>query len=617
MNHEFVNVLCCVCSVEIQPNPANMCVNCLRNDVDITEGINRSMVIHSCRSCGRFLCPPWQNVALESKELLAACMRKIPGLSKLRVVDATWIWTEPHSMRLKIKITVQKEVAGGAILQQAAVVDFAIKNQQCKNCEASYAQGVWHGVAQVRQRVSHKRTFYLLEQILLKHHAHSDCINIITYKDGMDFYFKERGPTLRFIDFLEAHVPLRQKHSRKLVSADFKSAKGNFKDNYLIELVPVCKDDLISLPKELAKNSADINPLCLVKTVAAGIHVIDPQTGERHEVSSEKYWRWEFSSLMQSKDLEAFVVLEVEAIYQEARQSAKKRSDGKKMQMAEVVLAKEADLGKNDIQFQCKTHIGHLLKVGDIVMGYDITRAGWAITGAQGKAESMCRGPIPDVVIVRKDYTKKNSLRAETGGRAWELRKLDVDATADQQMNQRDERQMEQDYETFLQEIEADREFRSNVNLYKKGSKAAMRLTEKEKQRAVQEAAAAARQAKEEAESGIPSNAAGRNDKMENGDGDSDWESDGSDDEAIKLDELLNDLDIDADEAAANSVSGAVLTKEEALAAGDFDYQDPNVTAGFAAADIDVDDFDFSSPSSAGKAKNVKKAKMGKGGKRG
>jgi len=520
-------------------------------------------------------------------------------------------------MRLKIKITVQKEVAGGAILQQAAVVDFAIKNQQCKNCEASYAQGVWHGVAQVRQRVSHKRTFYLLEQILLKHHAHSDCINIITYKDGMDFYFKERGPTLRFIDFLEAHVPLRQKHSRKLVSADFKSAKGNFKDNYLIELVPVCKDDLISLPKELAKNSADINPLCLVKTVAAGIHVIDPQTGERHEVSSEKYWRWEFSSLMQSKDLEAFVVLEVEAIYQEARQSAKKRSDGKKMQMAEVVLAKEADLGKNDIQFQCKTHIGHLLKVGDIVMGYDITRAGWAITGAQGKAESMCRGPIPDVVIVRKDYTKKNSLRAETGGRAWELRKLDVDATADQQMNQRDERQMEQDYETFLQEIEADREFRSNVNLYKKGSKAAMRLTEKEKQRAVQEAAAAARQAKEEAESGIPSNAAGRNDKMENGDGDSDWESDGSDDEAIKLDELLNDLDIDADEAAANSVSGAVLTKEEALAAGDFDYQDPNVTAGFAAADIDVDDFDFSSPSSAGKAKNVKKAKMGKGGKRG
>lgn len=613
MNQEFVNVLCCVCSVEIQPNPANMCVNCLRSDVDITEGINRSMVIHSCRSCGRFLCPPWQNVALESKELLAACMRKIPGLSKLRVVDATWIWTEPHSMRLKIKITVQKEVAGGAILQQAAVVDFAIKNQQCKNCEASYAQGVWHGVAQVRQRVPHKRTFYLLEQILLKHHAHSDCINIITYKDGMDFYFKEKGPTLRFIDFLEAHVPLRQKHSRKLVSADFKSCKGNFKDNYLIELVPVCKDDLVSLPKELAKNCADLNPLCLIKQVAAGIHVIDPQTGERHEFSSDKYWRWEFTSLMSSRDLEPFVVLEVEAIYQEARASAKKRGNFKKMQMAEVVIAKEVDLGKNDIQFRCKTHIGHLLKTGDIVMGYDTTRAAWALEGA-GKAEALCRGAIPDVVIVRKDYTKKRGLRSEVSGRAWELRKLDVDATADQQMNKRDERIMEQDYETFLQEIEADREYRTNVNLYKKGSKAANLMTEKEQKRAEQEARAAAKLAKEEEAAGITSSAGAGGAKMD--DEASDWSTDDSDDEAIRLDELLNDLDIEADEAAANSASGAVLTKEQAEAAGDYDYQDHNVTPGFSAADIDVDDYDFSSPSTTA-TKNVKRPRMGKGGRKG
>ena len=31
---------------------------------------------------------------------------------------SVWIWTEPHSMRLKIKITIQKEVMNGAILQQ-------------------------------------------------------------------------------------------------------------------------------------------------------------------------------------------------------------------------------------------------------------------------------------------------------------------------------------------------------------------------------------------------------------------------------------------------------------------------------------------------------------------
>ena len=34
----------------------------------------------------RFLCPPWQKVQLESKELMAACLRKIPGLSKVKLI---------------------------------------------------------------------------------------------------------------------------------------------------------------------------------------------------------------------------------------------------------------------------------------------------------------------------------------------------------------------------------------------------------------------------------------------------------------------------------------------------------------------------------------------------
>lgn len=127
----------------------------------------------------RFLCPPWQTVSLESKELMATCLRKIPGLSKVKLIDAVWIWTEPHSMRLKIKITIQKEVMNGAVLQQAAIVEFTIRNQQCNHCQASYAQGAWQAVVQIRQRVSHKRTFYFLEQLLLKHNAHSECINIV------------------------------------------------------------------------------------------------------------------------------------------------------------------------------------------------------------------------------------------------------------------------------------------------------------------------------------------------------------------------------------------------------------------------------------------------------
>lgn len=62
---------------------------------------------------------------------------------------------------------------------------------------------------QVRQRVGHKRTFLYLEQLILKHGAHRGCLSIETFKDGMDFYFPDRGKASRFISFLEDVVPMK------------------------------------------------------------------------------------------------------------------------------------------------------------------------------------------------------------------------------------------------------------------------------------------------------------------------------------------------------------------------------------------------------------------------
>jgi hypothetical protein len=60
---------------------------------------------------------------LESKELLTFCVKKVKGLDKVKLVDAGFLWTEPHSRRLKVKVTIQKEVLNGAILQQTFVVE--------------------------------------------------------------------------------------------------------------------------------------------------------------------------------------------------------------------------------------------------------------------------------------------------------------------------------------------------------------------------------------------------------------------------------------------------------------------------------------------------------------
>ena len=82
--------------------------------------------LYFCRGCERYLHPPgtWVAATLESRELLTLCLKRLRGLNKaqrcvtsrtghaaqVRLVDAGFIWTEPHSKRVKVKLTIQKEV---------------------------------------------------------------------------------------------------------------------------------------------------------------------------------------------------------------------------------------------------------------------------------------------------------------------------------------------------------------------------------------------------------------------------------------------------------------------------------------------------------------------------
>lgn len=77
---QMPTVLCCMCSLPIPPNPTSMCVLCIRTQVDITEGIASNLTLHQCRGCQRYLRPPWVEAKLESRELMAVCLRKVRGV---------------------------------------------------------------------------------------------------------------------------------------------------------------------------------------------------------------------------------------------------------------------------------------------------------------------------------------------------------------------------------------------------------------------------------------------------------------------------------------------------------------------------------------------------------
>jgi nonsense-mediated mRNA decay protein 3 len=107
-------ILCCSCGAPIDGtvSAGALCADCIKTTIDITHGIQREAVLHTCRDCDRWLLPPrsWTTAALESRELLALCLKKLTGLNKVRLVDASFVWTEPHSKRIKVKITVMDSV---------------------------------------------------------------------------------------------------------------------------------------------------------------------------------------------------------------------------------------------------------------------------------------------------------------------------------------------------------------------------------------------------------------------------------------------------------------------------------------------------------------------------
>ena len=424
----------------------------------------------------------WIGCDLESRELMTLCLNNVSGLRKkregngdrVRLVDAVWVWTEPHSMRLKIRLTIQREVVTGTILQQSFIVTFIVRNQQCIECQAAFRQGSWKSLVQVRQRVGHKRTFLYLEQLILKHGAQRGCLSIETFRDGMDFYFPDKGKAARFISFLEDVVPMKVKSSKKLIGTDDKSNVSNYKYTNLVEICTLCKDDLLFLPKKLARTIGNISRLVLVKNISNVIQVIDPLTGQTGNIESDAYWREPFRPIITAARtrLTRFVVLGKEPVFLERNHS--KRAVGKKQRskLASIMAARESDLGMNDSQMEERSHLGYLMKSGDVCVGYDLTEAQLVDDEAE---ELRTSGKLPDFVFVRKLYGGVATGETDAAKkRMFKLKRLDVkkgeEETGRKKKKDKDADMENVDEEDFMQELEADKEMRTRVNIYKSGA---------------------------------------------------------------------------------------------------------------------------------------------------
>ena len=451
------SVLCCKCGIPMAPNAANMCIKCLRSEIDITEGLQKHAIIVHCPECETYLQPPKTRIKaqLESKELLTFCVKRLKNLNLVRLIHAEFIWTEPHSKRIKVKLRIQKEVLNGAILEQAYIVEFVQQEHMCESCSRVQANpDQWVACVQLRQHVPHRRTFFYLEQLILRHDAAAHAIKIKQMDQGIDFFFAKRSHGLKFVDFIGKVTPTRSRDDKQLVSHDTKSNNYNYKFTFSVEICPICREDLVCLPPKVSASLGNLGPLVICTKVSNSIALLDPFTLRHCFLDAGQYWRSSFKALLSSRQLVEYIVLDVEIV------SSEVNVGGSKYALADAQVARVSDFGKNDTIFNIRTHLGHLLNPGDHALGYDL----YAANSNDMELEKYRGFVLPEAILIKKSYEEKRQ-RKRGKPRSWKLKSLNMEV--DDSKGRADPGKMNTEYEVFLRDLEENPEMRFNISLYR------------------------------------------------------------------------------------------------------------------------------------------------------
>ena len=523
----YSKIVCCICGITMDANSEGICEACAKKNIDITTGITKTASIIYCRTCERYKRPPWIKCEKESQDMMNLCLSKIKGLNKVQLIDSSFVWTEPHSKEIKIKLTIQKEI-NKSLISTSFIVEIKEDWTQCEDCKKTFTPHIWRACVQLRQKVNHKRTFLFLEQVILKHKAQSKALNIKEHPEGVDFYFANRAQANSFCAFIHEFLPCQTKTSRQLISVDEKSNEAVYKETFRLEIAPVCQDDLIILSEDHYKKLGSIGPVLLCYKQINNLKFIDPVTFETLDLDNNTYWRYAFKSYIDRKVLTEFLILSCEEeidykklaekdknkrvikkIVNNRQNNNKKEKDGmeieneskanlnetknsintnmtnkskyienlekkledKKMKIVNVKCIRNSEKEENKEIIETRSFLGRKMRPGDIYYGYDLTRINISedLEGILSKKKEK----IPDIILVKKKYNNYK--------RIFKLKHLDMDVEDDEEEDEKEnnknnkkgkkkkknKRDKEKDMEEFMEDVGKNKDLRKNINLYK------------------------------------------------------------------------------------------------------------------------------------------------------
>ena len=524
----YSKIVCCICGVVMDANSEGICEACAKKNIDITTGITKVASLIYCRTCERYKRPPWIKVERESQDMMNLCLSKIKGLNKVQLIDSSFVWTEPHSKEIKIKLTIQKEL-NKSLISTSFIVTLKEDWTQCEDCKKTFTPHIWRAVVQLRQKVNHKRTFLFLEQVILKHKAQNKALNIKEHPEGVDFYFSNRSQANTFCSFIHEFLPCQLKTSRQLISVDEKSNEAEYKETFRLEIAPICQDDLVILNEDTYKKLGSIGPVLLCYKQIKSLKFIDPITFETLDLDNNTYWRYELKSEIDRKCLSEFLILNVEEEIDYKKLAEKDKSqrvikkivnnrkhkvqkmdlddtkssiktnlsndskymellgkklEDKKIKIVNVKCIRNSEKEENKEIIEVRTFLGRKMHPGDVYYGYDLTRIN--ISDENEEFLSKKKGKIPDIILVKKKYNNYK--------RIFKLKHLKMDVEDENEESAEEEKEennenkkgkkkkqkkikhnknktknknMDKDREEFLKDVGTNKEMREYIKMYK------------------------------------------------------------------------------------------------------------------------------------------------------
>ncbi|GAB2212730.1 hypothetical protein Droror1_Dr00020711 [Drosera rotundifolia] len=149
----------------------------------------------------------------------------------------------------------------------------------------------WVASVQLRQKADHRRTFFYLKQLILKHNAASQAIRIKQLGDGIDFFFSNRSHGVKFIEVVGKVTPIKYSNDKKQLSHDGKSNIYNNQYTFTVDICPICREDLVCLPPKVEASFGNLEPLVICTKVSNSIALVDSSTLRHCYLDADRYWR--------------------------------------------------------------------------------------------------------------------------------------------------------------------------------------------------------------------------------------------------------------------------------------------------------------------------------------